>query len=87
MPVLIAIVVLSAVAGLLAPRAAAAYFIAGGLAVFANAAFAWAIADGKGDDPAWLLALSIVGGAVAVAAAHATIKLRRRLTARAASAG
>lgn len=77
MPVLIAIVVLSAVAGLAVPRASVAYAIASCLAVLANVVFVWAVADGKGDDPAWILLVSLAAGVVAIAATRATITIRR----------
>lgn len=76
MPVLVAIVVISFVVGLVAsPPTARSVAVA--LAIVANAIFVWAIADGKGDDPAWLIAISLVGGVLAVAAAHFAGKLRR----------
>jgi len=79
MPLLIAIVVISFVAGLVTSRAAAR-LLAVALAVSANGVFVWAVADGKGDDPAWLLLLSIAAGAIAVTAAHVagTLRVRRR---------
>ena len=82
MPVLIAIIVLSAVAGFVLPRATVAYLFAGALAVLANVVFIWAIADGKGDDPAWLLALSLAGGAIAIGAVRVTVGIRRSVSAR-----
>ena len=82
MPVLIAIVILSAVAGLIVPRATVAYLFAGALAVLANVVFIWAIADGKGDDPAWLLLLSLAGGAMAIGAVRVGVAVRRSITRR-----
>jgi hypothetical protein len=80
MPVLISIVVLSFVAGLLVRRPAIVYLFTGVLAVLANVAFVWAIADGKGDDdPAWIILLSLAGAAAAFGAARAAIATRRRL--------
>ena len=82
MPVLVAIIVLSFVIGLFA-RPQVARGCAIGLAVLANAVFVWAIADGKGNDPAALLALSLIGGALAVGAAHVASRLRVQRTQRA----
>jgi hypothetical protein len=80
MPVLIAIVALSFVAGLLVRRTAIVYAFTGVLAVLANVTFVWAIADGKGDDdPAWIILLSLAGAAVAFGAARGAIAIRRRL--------
>ena len=82
MPVLIAIVVLSFAAGLLARRTAIVYTFTGALAVFANVAFVWAVADGKGDgDPAWIILLSLAAGGAAFGAARAAIGIRGRLVA------
>ena len=75
MPVLIAVVVLSFVAGLLA-RPPVAIAIALSLGVLANAVFVWAIADGKGDDPAWIILVSLAAAAVAVGAARLASSLR-----------
>ena len=80
MPVLIAIVVMSFVAGLLVSRPAAVYAFTAVLAVLANVVFVWAIADGKGDDPAWIILFSLAGGVVAFGAAWAAIAARRRLS-------
>jgi hypothetical protein len=79
MPILVAIVVISFVAGLVANRATAR-LLAVALAVVANGVFVWSIADGKGDDPAWILLLSIAAGTMSVAAAHVagTLRVRRR---------
>lgn len=82
MPVLIAIIVVSFALGLLA-RPPVARAAAIGLAVLANAVIVWAIADGKGDDPAWLLVLSIIGGLLAVGAAQFGGRLRADRAARA----
>ena len=82
MPVLIAIVVVSFVVGLVA-RASTARAVSIALAIFANAAFVWAIADDKGDDPAWLLVLSIVVGFLAIGAAHVGGRLRAQRVERA----
>lgn len=82
MPVLIAIIVVSFALGLLA-RPSVARGAAIGLAILANAVFVWAIADGKGNDPAWLLILSVIGGLLAVSAAQLGGRLRADRTARA----
>ena len=76
MPMLIAIIVVSAIAGLVA-RPPVAYGIAGVLAVLGNVAVVWAVADGKGDDPAWTLVLGIVGGLLAVGACWGGQAIRR----------
>jgi hypothetical protein len=75
MPILVAIIVVSFVTGLLA-KPVTARSVAVVLALLANAVFVWAIADGKGDDPAWIIALSVVGGALAVGAAHVAGRMR-----------
>ena len=75
MPMLIAIVVLSFLAGLVAKRPAA-LAVAVGLGVLANAAFVWTIADGKGDDSAWILLLSLGAAGLAVGAARFAGSLR-----------
>jgi hypothetical protein len=76
MPLLIAIIVVSAVAGLLA-RPAVAYGITAVIAVLANLAVVWAFADGKGNDPWWLVGLGIVGALLAVAACRGGQSIRR----------
>lgn len=81
MPVLIAIVVLSFVAGLLVRQTAIVYSFTGVLAVLANVAFIWAVADGKGDgDPAWIILLSVTAGAIALGAARSAIAIRRKVS-------
>ena len=79
MPILIAIVLLSFVAGLFVRRPATVYGFTGALAVLANVAFVWAIADDKGDDPAWLILLSLAASVVAFGAAFVAIAARRKL--------
>jgi hypothetical protein len=78
MPVLIAIVLLSFVTGLLVRQTAVVYTFTGMLALLANVTFLWAIADGKGDDPGWIVLLSLAAGAAAFAAARGAIAIRRR---------
>ena len=82
MPVLIAIIVLSFVVGLLVPRPGVAYAVAAGLGVLANVVFVWAIADGKGDDSAWLLLLSLAAAGIALGATWVAIAARRAVSAR-----
>lgn len=86
MPPLIALIVVSAAAGLLA-RPAVAYGITAVIAVLANVAVIWAFADGKGNDPWWLVGLGIVGAFLAVGACRGGQSIRRsRQTGRASSA-
>lgn len=76
MPMLIAIIVISGVAGLVA-RPAIAYGVSGALALLGIVAFVWAVADGKGDDPGWLVAVAIAGGLLAIAACWGAQAVRR----------
>jgi peptidoglycan biosynthesis protein MviN/MurJ (putative lipid II flippase) len=76
MPVLIAAVVLAFVAGLAIRPPAFAYAVSGALGVACNVAFVWAIADGKGDDPAWIIVLSLAAAAVALGATWVGLRLR-----------
>ena len=82
MPVLAATIVVSAIGGLVIPRATVAYLFAGALALLANIVFVWAIADGKGDDPAWLLLISLAAAAIALAATRVAVAIRRSLKSR-----
>ena len=76
MPVLIAVVVLAFVAGLAIRPPAFAFAVSGALGVACNVVFVWAIADGKGNDPAWLMALSLAAAAIAIGATWVGLRLR-----------
>jgi hypothetical protein len=58
MPILVVTLVLAVLAGLFAPpRVALA--VTGAGALFTVFTFVWAVADGKGDDPWWLVPIAI----------------------------
>lgn len=65
MPLLILVIVAAVVLGMTTSRriARAVTAVASAMALLA---FVWAVLDGKGDDPAWLLVLPVVVGAGAV---------------------
>lgn len=67
MPGVILLVVIGFIVGLTVRPVSRAYTIVGVLAVLDIAALIWSVVDGKGDDPAWLPLLGVVGGAVALA--------------------
>jgi hypothetical protein len=77
MPVIIALLVVAAVVGLVAPRR-----VALGLTGLGAAAtlfiWTWAVADGKGDDPAWTLVFPVAAAAVALLIADGVGKARHR---------
>ena len=75
MPVLIALLVLAGIAGLVAPRRVALGVTAVGAAA-ALFVWTWAVADGKGDDPAWTLVFPAVTAVVALWATDAVGKAR-----------
>jgi hypothetical protein len=65
MPILIATLVLAVLFGLFAPSRVAVVLtaVAAGFTAFA---FIWAVADGKGDDPWWLVLVGTGGGVLAI---------------------
>jgi ABC-type Fe3+-siderophore transport system permease subunit len=65
-PVLIVCLVLAVLLGMFAPRgiALALTAVAAAATVFV---FVWAVADGKGDDPWWLILVGVAVGAVSIA--------------------
>jgi hypothetical protein len=77
MPIVIALLVLAAVVGLVAPRRVALALTGLGAAA-ALFVWTWAVADGKGDDPAWTLVIPAAAALVALWIADAVGKARRR---------
>lgn len=75
MPVLIAAVVVAAVLGLFAPRRVALAGTSLACAVVL-VAFVWAVVDGKGDDPWWLVLVALAGCALALGLAAALPRAR-----------
>jgi hypothetical protein len=69
-PVAIACLVLAVVLGLFAPRRIALILTAAAAAITVLV-FIWAVADGKGDDPWWLIPIGTAVGGVALAACAA----------------
>jgi hypothetical protein len=65
MPVLIATLVLAVLFGLFLP-ARVALVLTAAAAGFTAFAFVWAVADGKGDDPWWLVLLGTGAGVLGV---------------------
>jgi hypothetical protein len=76
MPVLILGLVIAAVLGLFASRRVA---LVGTTVVCAVVllVFVWAVADGKGDDPWWLVLVALAGCALALSLAAALPHARR----------
>jgi len=76
MPILIAALVIAAILGLFASRRVA---LAGTTVVCAvvMVAFVWAVVDGKGDDPWWLVLVAVAGCALALTLAAALPQARR----------
>lgn len=76
MPVLIVALVIAAVLGLFASRRVA---LVGTTVVCAVVlvVFVWAVADGKGDDPWWLVFVAIAGCALALSLAAGLPQARR----------
>ena len=69
MPILIAAVALGVLLGIFAPRRVA-LALTGLAAALTVLVFVWAVADGKGDDPWWLIPIGIGGAALALTACH-----------------
>jgi hypothetical protein len=65
MPILIATLVLAVLFGLFAPSRVAVALTAVA-AAFTAFVFIWAVADGKGDDPWWLVLVGIGGGVLEI---------------------
>jgi len=63
MPVLIATLVLAVLFGLFTP-ARLALILTTVAAAFTAVVFIWAVADGKGDDPWWLIPVGVGGGVI-----------------------
>jgi len=80
MPVFIGFLVVSLLAGLLAPRTIA-YGITAAAGAFTVFVFVWAVADGKGDDPVWLIALALGAVAIGFAVVEAAARGRSRVAA------
>ena len=75
MPVLIGFLIVSVIAGLaLSPRAARS--VTATAALIALVALVWAVADGKGNDPAWLIAVAVAGVAIGAAVCEALVRHR-----------
>ena len=70
MPLIIITLLIAAFAGAFAPRRAA-LTITVVAAVLTVLSFVWAVADGKGNDPVWLIGVAFVGGVAAVGVADA----------------
>jgi hypothetical protein len=82
MPPIVVTLVIAVLFGLFAPRRVA--LVATVLAAAANAVvFVWAVADGKGDDPWWLIPIGIAGSALAVLICAVLTNWRVRRTSRA----
>lgn len=75
MPVAVVTLVLAVVLGLYAPRRTA-LIVTIIAAVLTVAAFAWAVADGNGNDPWWLIAVGVACGATAIWACNAVSSRR-----------
>jgi hypothetical protein len=75
MPLIILTLLVAVIAGIFAPRRAALIIttVAGALTFVS---FAWAAADGLGDDPIWLLGVALVGCGAAIGVANALSKWR-----------
>ena len=80
MPILIATVILSLLAGLLLRDRSVSIAIASILGLLSVVVFVWTVADGKGNDPWWLIPIAIAGAALAVAAAIGGHNLRANRT-------
>jgi len=67
MPLLIALLLIAAASGLLLQRRAA-LTVTAVASILVIGAFAWTVADGEGNDPAWLLlvAIAVCAGALAL---------------------
>jgi hypothetical protein len=66
MPVLIATLALAVVFGLFAP-ARIALLLTAAAAALTSFVFIWAVADGKGDDPWWLILVGTGAGVIEIA--------------------
>ena len=76
MPILIAALVIAAILGLFASRRVALAGTTVACAVV-MVTFVWAVADGKGDDPWWLVLVALAGCALALTLAAALPQARR----------
>ena len=79
MPIAIATLVLSVVLGLFAPRriALTVTALAAGLTTLA---FVWTVADGKGNDPWWLIPIGLICSGIAVASCLVLLARRDSVT-------
>ena len=77
MPLVLVTVLLGAVLGYTVRRPWA-YTITAAVGAIAIVQIVWAVTDGKGNDPKWLIPAAVVGCAVALGLATATANLRRR---------
>ncbi len=75
MPLIIATLVLAVGLGLWAPRRVA-LGVTAAAAAFTVFAFVWAVTDGKGDDPWWIILLAVASGTLALAVASALPRVR-----------
>jgi hypothetical protein len=77
MPLTILTLLIAVIAGMFAPRRAALTItcVAGALTIVS---FAWAVADGLGDDPIWLLGVALLGCGGALGVANALSHWRQR---------
>lgn len=80
MPVMIGTIVISFLAGLLLRERRAATALAAVLGLLSVIALVWAVADGKGNDPWWIIPIAVAGAALAIAGAIAGHQLRARRT-------
>ena len=76
MPVVIAAVLISVLAGLAFPRRTTAFAVGAVFGALTLVSFVWAVADGKGDDPWWEVLIGVGGAVLCVAAAAAGARLR-----------
>ncbi len=80
MPLLVLLLVLAVVLGLFTTRRTATATTTAA-AVLVLLAFIWAVLDGKGDDPAWLIAVALAVSAGAIWLADRLADVRSRAAA------
>jgi uncharacterized membrane protein len=80
MPLIVITLVAAVGCGLWLPRRAA-FTVTGALCVVTVVAFGWAVTDGRGTDPWWLLLVALAACALALTVVHALSGRQRRLPA------
>lgn len=76
MPLLILITIVGAVVGATVRKAGAAFAVTAVLGLVGIVQVVWAVTDGKGDDPAWLIAVGVAAAVLSLGACAGARQLR-----------